>query len=182
MEDRASLLLRDLDRAPETERVAAAALLRSWLRDRGFHDEGAPPGLQSAAWPRVSALLLCAICLVAAYTRGGARRNDECHAVPQPAWEGGAALGAGRAAHADADALTSPPREYPAHSAFVRPLDALRQLRPERKMSQFPLLICAGHGKTATKSLHNALIKLGYRTAHFYGAGVYGLLFGNAAG
>ena len=39
-----------------------------------------------------------------------------------------------------------------------------------------------GHGKTATKSLNKAFVRLGgYRTAHFYGAGVYGLLFNNAA-
>ena len=77
---------------------------------------------------------------------------------------------------------TVPGRErYPSHSAFDHPRDAIRRLRPRRNTSDFPLLLCIGHGKTATKSLNKALVMLGYNTAHFYGAGVYGLLYDNAA-
>ena len=54
-------------------------------------------------------------------------------------------------------------------------------LRPHRNTSEFPLIVAVGHGKTATKSLNKALVMLGYHTAHFYGAGVYGLLWDNAA-
>ena len=73
-------------------------------------------------------------------------------------------------------------REYPAHEAFMHPQEGLRKLRPQRNTSDYPLIIVVGHGKTATKSLNKAFVLLGgYRTAHFYGAGVYGLLFNNAA-
>ena len=70
---------------------------------------------------------------------------------------------------------------YPRHPAFDHPRDAIRRLRPMRNTSDFPLLLCVGHGKTATKSLNKALFMLGYNTAHFYGAGVYSLLYDNAA-
>jgi hypothetical protein len=70
---------------------------------------------------------------------------------------------------------------YPNHGAFRHPQDALRWLRPQRNTSDFPLLLCIGQGKTATKSLNKALVMLGFRSAHFYGAGVYGLLYDNAA-
>ena len=43
------------------------------------------------------------------------------------------------------------------------------------------MLLCIGQGKTATKSLNKAFVMLGMNTAHFYGAGIYGLLFNNAA-
>lgn len=84
----------------------------------------------------------------------------------------------------DAVALDMPPaasRSYPAHNAFEHPRDALRKLRPKWNTSDFPLILCVGHGKTATKSLNKAFVMLGMHTAHFYGAGVYGLLYGNAA-
>lgn len=97
--------------------------------------------------------------------------------------------------------------QYPPHEAFMHPQEGLRKLRPQRNTSDYPLIIVVGHGKTATKSLnkvrpcprhtpvrvppalqecHLPLAKAfvllgGYRTAHFYGAGVYGLLFNNAA-
>ena len=75
--------------------------------------------------------------------------------------------------------------EYPHHDAFAHPRDALRGLRRMsgvvRNTSDFPLLLCIGQGKTATKSLNKALVMLGFQTAHFYGAGIYGLLFDNAA-
>lgn len=77
--------------------------------------------------------------------------------------------------------LTPGEGRFPAHSAFARPIDAIRSLRPQRNVSDFPLILCIGHGKTATKSLNKALHMLGYKTAHFYGAGVYGLLYTNAA-
>ena len=79
---------------------------------------------------------------------------------------------------------------FPAHDSFSRPMDAIASLRSgalgeqhaqPRNSSDFPLVLCVGHGKTATKSLNKALHMLGYHTAHFYGAGVYGLLYGNAA-
>ena len=70
---------------------------------------------------------------------------------------------------------------YPHHGAFQHPQDALRWLRPARNTSDFPLLVCIGQGKTATKSLNKALVMLGFQTAHFYGAGIYGLLYDNAA-
>ena len=69
---------------------------------------------------------------------------------------------------------------YPAHGA-THPRDALRAVQPVRNTSDAPLIVCVGHGKTATKSLNKALVMLGYHTAHFYGAGVYGLLYDNAA-
>ena len=71
--------------------------------------------------------------------------------------------------------------EYPAHAAFDHPRDALLSVRPKWNTSDFPLLLCIGQGKTATKSLNKALVMLGYQTAHFYGAGVYGLLYDNVA-
>ena len=46
---------------------------------------------------------------------------------------------------------------------------------------RLPPLGCIGQGKTATKSLNKALVMLGFQTAHFYGAGIYGLLYDNAA-
>jgi hypothetical protein len=78
----------------------------------------------------------------------------------------------------DAESVRS---RYPPHAAFDHPLDAMRRLRRHRNTSSFPLVVCVGHGKTATKSLNKALVMLGWKTAHFYGAGVYGLLYGNAA-
>ena len=71
---------------------------------------------------------------------------------------------------------------YPAHDAFQHPRDALlKTLSHERNTSNFPLIVCIGQGKTATKSLNKAMVMLGMQTAHFYGAGVYGLLYDNAA-
>lgn len=70
---------------------------------------------------------------------------------------------------------------YPPHPAFDTPREAIARLKPARRTSNFPLLVCVGHGKTATKSLNKALVMLGMNTAHFYGAGVYNLLFDNAA-
>ena len=71
---------------------------------------------------------------------------------------------------------------YPAHDAFDHPRDALKSVRSGRwNTSNFPLILCIGQGKTATKSLNKAFVMLGMRTAHFYGAGVYGLLYDNAA-
>ena len=72
-------------------------------------------------------------------------------------------------------------RLYPDNPVFDKPIDALRMLRPDRPTSNDQLLLCVGQGKTATKSLNKALYMLGWRTAHFYGGGIYGLLFGNAA-
>ena len=77
-----------------------------------------------------------------------------------------------------------PSGEYPRHDAFSHPREALTRLRAQvsgGNTSDFPLLLCVGQGKTATKSLNKALVMLGFRTAHFYGAGVYGLLYDNAA-
>mmetsp|Transcript_20092 Transcript_20092/g.51129 ORF Transcript_20092/g.51129 Transcript_20092/m.51129 type:complete len:385 (+) Transcript_20092:75-1229(+) len=72
--------------------------------------------------------------------------------------------------------------EYPSHGAFDHPRDALKEARSgEWNASDFPLLLCVGQGKTATKSLNKAFVMLGLQTAHFYGAGVYGLLYDNAA-
>ena len=71
---------------------------------------------------------------------------------------------------------------YPSHGAFQHPREALRKtMAPGRNTSDFPLLVCIGQGKTATKSLNKAMVMLGFRTAHFYGAGIYGLLYDNAA-
>ena len=71
---------------------------------------------------------------------------------------------------------------YPSHAAFDHPQDALRKVRAGHwNSSQFPLLLCVGHGKTGTKSLNKAFVMLGLSTAHFYGAGIYGLLHDNAA-
>ena len=71
---------------------------------------------------------------------------------------------------------------YPNHGAFQHPRDALlKTMSPGRNTSDFPLLVCIGQGKTATKSLNKAMVMLGFHTAHFYGAGIYGLLFDNAA-
>lgn len=71
---------------------------------------------------------------------------------------------------------------YPVHDAFDHPRDALKSLRSGMwNASDFPLLLCIGQGKTATKSLNKAFVMMGMNTAHFYGAGVYGLLFDNAA-
>lgn len=70
---------------------------------------------------------------------------------------------------------THPGGEYPRHDAFTHPRDALQQLRARdaterpRNTSDFPLLLCVGQGKTATKSLNKALVMLGFQTAHFYG-------------
>ena len=75
-----------------------------------------------------------------------------------------------------------PRSAYPAHSAFDHPRDALKSVRSGNwNTSDFPLLLCIGQGKTATKSLNKAFVMMGMATAHFYGAGVYGLLFDNAA-
>ena len=74
-----------------------------------------------------------------------------------------------------------PRSHYPPHRAFDHPRDAIRRLKPRRNTSDFPLLVCIGQGKTATKSLNKAFVMLGMNTAHFYGAGVYSLLFDNAA-
>lgn len=76
-----------------------------------------------------------------------------------------------------------PRTRYPSHSAFESPREALQRLKllKPNSSSNFPLILCVGHGKTATKSLNKAFVMLGLHTAHFYGAGVYGLLFDNAA-
>ena len=75
-----------------------------------------------------------------------------------------------------------PRSSYPAHGAFDHPQDALRKARKGSwNTSDFPLYLCVGQGKTATKSLNKAFVMLGMNTAHFYGAGVYGLLYDNAA-
>lgn len=75
-----------------------------------------------------------------------------------------------------------PRSTYPVHGAFDHPRDALQRLRSGRwNTSSFPLILCIGQGKTATKSLNKAFVMLGMNTAHFYGAGVYGLLYDNAA-
>lgn len=75
-----------------------------------------------------------------------------------------------------------PRSSYPAHGAFDHPQDALRKARKGSwNTSDFPLYLCVGQGKTATKSLNKAFVMLGMNTAHFYGAGVYGLLHDNAA-
>ena len=93
----------------------------------------------------------------------------------------------GGGSSAVADGFRRPGGEYPRHSAFEHPRGALQRLRARdgasaaRNTSDFPLLLCIGQGKTATKSLNKAFVMLGLQTAHFYGAGVYGLLFDNAA-
>ena len=86
--------------------------------------------------------------------------------------------------HLDSSAWHRQPRSaYPAHDAFDHPRDALKNVARfgTWNTSDFPLLLCVGQGKTATKSLNKAFVMLGMRTAHFYGAGVYGLLYDNAA-
>ena len=90
-------------------------------------------------------------------------------------------VGAARRRPAACDATM---RRYPHHSAFDPPRDALLRLRRgawSNATSSHPLLLGVGHGKTATKSLNKALTMIGLRTAHFYGAGIYGLLRDNVA-
>ena len=100
---------------------------------------------------------------------------------PEPAhgadWAGSHREPSGKAWH------RQPRSAYPAHDAFDHPRDALKNVARfgTWNTSDFPLLLCVGQGKTATKSLNKAFVMLGMHTAHFYGAGVYGLLYDNAA-
>ena len=91
-------------------------------------------------------------------------------------------LGSGSSGGIGKETYRRPSGFYPSHGAFQHPRDALlKTMSPGRNTSDFPLLVCIGQGKTATKSLNKAMVMLGFRTAHFYGAGIYGLLYDNAA-
>ena len=116
--------------------------------------------------------------------RGGMDSDDQPRAQPQKiVAPDGMHNGQSGPTQPQAKAWHRLPRSaYPAHDAFDHPQDALRSVRSGRwNASAFPLLLCIGQGKTATKSLNKAFVMLGMQTAHFYGAGVYGLLFDNAA-
>jgi len=180
MEWRTAALLSDLNAAPEHERDAAAVQLRAWLDQRTFRQDGRTTPLRLCA-----ALLLAAglvvVCVPSARWPTRSPGRD-----PRPESPLAPSLYSSRAA-AESPArrleMLAPPwtGHYPDHSAFERPIDVLRRLRPDRKTSNFPLLLCVGHGKSATKSLNRALLMLGYSSAHFYGAGIFSLLFNNAA-
>ena len=108
----------------------------------------------------------------------GTRRQNppQPHEQPRSEWHPLEPWTPGKAWH------RLPRSSYPAHGAFDHPHDAIKHARSGRwNTSDFPLLLCIGQGKTATKSLNKAFVMLGMKTAHFYGAGVYGLLYDNAA-
>ena len=183
-------ILRELEGAPLEVRTAAARRMDAWSQEHApvaVVESGAP----SLSTRRVVVLFLALAVPTALLVQSASSatcasapvlvRASYRAPLPQP---GGSAAAAGRAAGSVAPVPRSPDceRAYPAHEAFMHPRDGLRRLRPHRNTSGFPLILVVGHGKTATKSLNKAFVLLGgYRTAHFYGAGVYGLLFNNAA-
>lgn len=197
-------VLRELEGAPLEVRTAAAQRIAAWTQ-RHAPMAVAESGAPSLSARRAVALFLAlavptallvqyassATCTSAPVLIRASHRTP----LPQPSLAGGsgadcnvaAAIRAAGSRAAGSAVAPLPPsssckREYPAHEAFMHPQEGLRKLRPQRNTSDYPLIIVVGHGKTATKSLNKAFVLLGgYRTAHFYGAGVYGLLFNNAA-
>lgn len=188
-------LLRELEGTVEEEQAAAAVQMREWLirhhpiqRPRLMRVD-VLGGWSVAAVLTIAAVMWC--CTVASSLSCHAYANLGRPPAPStPKVHAGASVQSVLSSietpvqrrHADVSTQVQLfPHHYPAHSAFERPIDALRRLRPDRQTSDFPLILCVGHGKSGTKSLNRALLMLGYRSAHFFGAGVYGLLYGKAA-
>lgn len=173
--------LSDIEMRPDHERAAAVAELRAWIshQDAQNRRDGCSLRLLRCGTVLMIVISLLICCMVP--NRGA----DEAWGTSVPVSPLlRAAAGSGRGATMPRRRLSESigtHGNYPNHSAFERPIDALRRLRPDRRTSDFPLILCAGHGKSATKSLSRALIMLGFSSAHFFGAGIYGLLHGNAA-
>lgn len=201
-------LMRELESAPPGSRVAASQEMAAWLR-RNAPNELSAQGSSRSCKHFALAFLVVALPLVlimhpTATVRSNAQlvrreaaglvapvsvtRPQSCdckeekrqRSAPAPVPASGRVGGT-------SDQLGSvtptslPPQGYPSHEAFMHPHEGLRKLRPNRTTSDFPLIVCIGQGKTATKSLNKAFFMLGMRTAHFYGAGLYGLLYDNVA-
>ena len=203
LDARLRALLRDASDASPDQQAAAAQQMELWMREHGV-DGGHSGHRRVGLWLGLAALGIALL----VYGPGALAGAEPARRVRQAApWRARALALPGacpycppvpecpRAAAAAADGRPSAAAAlmpssgggapahggYPAHGAFAHPRDALRAVQPIRNTSDAPLIVCVGHGKTATKSLNKALVMLGYHTAHFYGAGVYGLLWDNAA-
>jgi len=208
-------VLAQLKVAPAATQQAAAARMRTWLRESGAGETSGvrPVNIASPIKVCMGLCIMVGSLLLAASGLSGQR--EPCMVRPRPtvpvplsnspirqladgrrtaqrtartaAGDGGSAqaqvTGAPRQVPRVPALLPRPERAtaYPQHDAFSSVMDAVRKQRPEAKTSDFPLILCVGHGKTATKSLNKAMFMLGMKTAHFYGAGVYGLLYNNVA-
>ena len=200
-------LMRELESAPTGSRAAASQEMAAWLR-RNAPNELSSQGTSRSCKHFALAFLVVAVPLVlithpTAPARSNAQlvRREAAGLVGPTSVTHAASCDCKEVEHGSAPALmpasggggattqqlggftptSLPPQGYPTHEAFMHPHDGLRKLRPNRNTSDFPLIVCIGQGKTATKSLNKAFFMMGMRTAHFYGAGLYGLLYDNAA-
>lgn len=200
-------LMRELESAPAGSRVAASQEMSAWLRRNGPNAVSAHGSSRSCTHFALAVLVVAMTLALMHHPTALCRSNaqlvrreavglvgltsighhaDGCDCEERVQHQSAPALSPGSVSGSvalinSASPTSLPSQGYPSHEAFTHPHDGLRKLRPNRNTSDFPLIVCIGQGKTATKSLNKAFFMLGLRTAHFYGAGVYGLLYDNAA-